>query len=213
MPSTIPFAHPAPARHAVILEGLVTTTVASGDMHVAAIGPTVDDRERWSGPLRRLVLRPFPGSQTASNLLRSRAGVFHAVDDVLLVARIVAGRLDGRPAARPAESITGFVLADACRAWEFQVDAVDDSAERLWLAAQVVREHAGRPFLGFNRAAHAIVEAAILVTRLHLSDAVEVQRQFRDLEPLVAKTGGPREREAFDLLAARLADSPIRGIG
>jgi len=197
----------------LILEGLVTTTDAAGGMHVAAMGPTVDDGERWSGPITRLVLRPFPGSQTAANLLRTRGGVFHAVDDVLLLARVVAGRLTEPPPARPAARVSGFVLVEACRGWEFEVDAIDDSAQRLRLEARVVQEHEGRPFLGFNRAAHAVVEAAILVTRLHISDAADVARQFRELMPLIEKTGGPREREAFDLLAARLADGPSRGIG
>lgn len=197
----------------MILEGLVTTTDPAGGMHLAAMGPTVDDAERLAGRIERLVLRPFPSSQTAANLLRSRAGVFHVTDDVLLLARIVAGALAEPPPARPATVVTGFVLADACRAWEFTVESVDDSAQRLRLEARVVAEHAGRPFLGFSRAAHAVVEAAILVTRLHITAASDVARQFRDLAVLVEKTGGPREREAFDLLAGRVARGPTPGIG
>jgi hypothetical protein len=108
------------------------------------------------------------------------------------------------PATRRATVIDGFVLADACRAWEFEIESVDDSGQRLVLEARVVAEHAGRPFLGFHRAAHAVVEAAILVTRLHLLEPADVRRQFADLAVLVEKTGGPREREAFHLLADRL---------
>jgi len=187
----------------MILEGLVTTTDAAGGMHLAAMGPTVDEAERRSGRIERLVLRPFPGSQTAANLLRSRAGVFHVSDDVLLLARVVAGRLPAVPAARPAGGVAGFVLADACRAWEFAIERIDDSGERLRLEARVVAEHAGRPFLGFNRGAHAVVEAAILVTRLHLLDAAEVGRRLAELAVLVEKTGGGREHEAFALLRER----------
>ncbi|MFM8415119.1 MAG: DUF447 domain-containing protein [Planctomycetota bacterium] len=197
----------------MILEGLVTTTDPAGGMHLAAMGPTVDDAERLAGRIERLVLRPFPTSQTAANLVRSRAGVFHVTDDVLVLAQIVAGALPGPPPARPATAVAGFVLADACRAWEFAVDSVDDSAQRLRLEARVVAEHAGRPFLGFSRAAHAVVEAAILVTRLHIADAADVARQFRELAVLVEKTGGPRDREAFDLLAGRVARGPTVGIG
>lgn len=197
----------------MILEGLVTTTDAGGGMHLAAMGPTIDDAERRAGAIRRLVLRPFPTSQTAANLLRSGAGVFHATDDVLLLARVVAGSLVEPPASRPATTVAGFVLADACQAWEFEIDASDHSGERLRLEARVVAEHHGRPFLGFNRAAHAVVEAAILVTRLHLAGGAEIERRFRDLAVLVEKTGGPREREAFDLLAARAACGSGPGIG
>ena len=135
------------------------------------------------------------------------------VDQMLLLARIVAGALPGPPPARPATAVTGFVLEDACRAWEFEIDSLDETGQRLVLGARVVAEHAGRPFLGFHRAAHAVVEAAILVTRLHITDAADVARQFRDLGVLVEKTGGPREREAFDLLAGRVARGSTIGIG
>lgn len=188
-------------RGDMILEGLVTTTDPGGSLHVAAMGPTIDEAERWAGAITRFVLRPFPSSRTADNLRRGRAGVFHVTDDVLFLAQVVAGRVTSPPAARPATAITGFVLHDACRAWEFEVESVDDAGQRLVLEARVVAEHVGRPFLGFHRAAHAVVEAAILTTRLHLLEPADVRRQFADLAVLVEKTGGRREREAFDLLA------------
>lgn len=188
----------------MILEGLVTTVDPAGRMHLAAMGPGVDEAERAAGRLTRLRLRPFATSQTAANLLRTRCGVFHLTDDVLLIARTVVGHLGAPPVARSAEVVTGFVLEEACLALEFELTVIDDSAERLELEARVVAPHAGRPFLGFNRAAHAVVEAAILVTRLHLLDAAEIHRQFTALRPLVEKTGGGREREAFALLAERL---------
>jgi hypothetical protein len=188
----------------MILEGLVTTTDPAGNLHLAAMGPTIDDAERRAGILTRFVLRPFPTSRTAGNLLRTRAGVFQVTDDVLLLAQVVAAAVPAPPAARPATTVAGFVLEDACRAWEFAIDSVDASGQRLVLGARVVAEHAGRPFLGFHRAAHAVVEAAILVTRLHLLEPAAVRRQFADLAVLVEKTGGEREQEAFDLLATML---------
>ncbi len=188
----------------MILEGLVTTVDPAGRMHLAAMGPGVDEDERAAGRLTRLRLRPFATSQTAANLLRTRCGVFHLTDDALLIARTVVGQVGASPAARPAEAVAGFVLEEACLAFEFELTTIDDSAERFDLEARVVAPHVGRPFLGFNRAAHAVVEAAILVTRLHLVDIAEIRRQFAALRPLVEKTGGAREREAFALLAERL---------
>jgi hypothetical protein len=55
---------------------------------------------------------------------------------------------------------------------------------------------------GFNRAKHAVIEASILATRLHLIPQSEVQRQLAWLEPMVTKTGGEREQQAFSLLTA-----------
>jgi hypothetical protein len=184
----------------MILEGLVTTLDAAGGVHVAAMGPWVDDDERAAGAIATLVLRPFGTSQTAANLARHPEGVFHLTDDVLLLARVVAGRLDEPPRTQAAMRVRGHVLADACRAYEFRVAADDRSAERARLVARVALERDLRPFLGFNRAAHAVVEAAILVTRLHLTGAAAVVAQLDGLQPLVDKTGGPREHEAFAIL-------------
>jgi hypothetical protein len=189
----------------MILEGLVTTTDPAGAMHLAAMGPQVDATAAYGHAIEQLLLKPFASSQTGSNLLRLEEGVFHVTDDSLLLARVVTGTLAGPPASRPATAVRGWVLDDACRAYEFKVVAADASQERLRLEARVVAVHEGRPFLGFNRARHAVVEGAILVTRLHLLGVDEVRRQLRELAVLVEKTGGPREHEAFGLLEEKVA--------
>jgi hypothetical protein len=174
-------------------------------MHLAAMGPQVDPTAAYGHAIEQLLLKPFASSQTGSNLLRLPEGVFHVTDDSLLLARVVTGTLAEPPASRPATAVRGWVLDDACRAYEFKVVAADTSQERLRLEAQVVAVHEGRPFLGFNRARHAVVEGAILVTRLHLLGVDEVRRQLRELAVLVEKTGGPREHEAFGLLEEKVA--------
>jgi len=189
----------------MILEGLVTTCDADGRMHLAAMGPEVDEADVARGMLERLVLKPFATSRTAENLARHGAGVFHATVDALLVARVVTGAPVPEPARRPAAAVRGWVLEDACRAHEFEIVAADRSGERQRLEARVVKTHEGRPFVGLNRARHAVVEGAILVTRLHLLGAEEVLRQLAGLRALVEKTGGEREHEAFDLLVGHAA--------
>ena len=189
----------------MILEGLVTTTDPAGAMHLAAMGPQVDPVAASSNAIEQLLLKPFASSQTGGNLLRLPEGVFHVTDDSLLLARVVTGALAAPPASRPATAVRGWVLEEACRAYEFKVVAADSSQERLRLEARVVAVHEGRPFLGFNRARHAVVEGAILVTRLHLLGAEEVSRQLRELAVIVGKTGGPREHEAFRLLEEKVA--------
>ena len=169
-------------------------------MHLAAMGPEVDEASVASGRIERLVLKPFATSQTAVNLARLGTGVFHATDDVLLIARVVTGASEPPPACRPASAVPGWVLEGVCRAFEFEIVAADRSAERERLEARVVATHEGRPFVGLNRARHAVVEGAILVTRLHLLGADEVRRRLAELSVLVEKTGGTREEEAFRLL-------------
>ena len=188
----------------MILEGLVTTCDSEGTMHLAAMGPEADPADVAHGTVARLVFKPFATSQTATNLARLGAGVFHATDDALLIARVVTGAAGPPPVARPASAVRGWVLEDACRAFEFEIIAADRAGERQRLEARIVATHEGRPFVGLNRATHAVVEGAILVSRAHLLGAEEVRRRLADLAVLVEKTGGAREREAFGLLEARV---------
>jgi hypothetical protein len=58
-----------------------------------------------------------------------------------------------------------------------------------------------REFWGFNRAKHAVIEAAILATRLDFLPAAEIANQFARLQSVVEKTGGSQEHSAFDLLS------------
>ena len=64
-----------------------------------------------------------------------------------------------------------------------------------------------RDFFGFNRAKHAVVEAAILATRIHLLAAEEIAAEFRKLGVIVGKTGGDQEKEAFAFLERYVAEA------
>jgi hypothetical protein len=61
-----------------------------------------------------------------------------------------------------------------------------------------------RPFRGWNRAAHGILEGAVLFSRLSLLGADEVQRQFSPWIPIIRKTGGDGELQALSLLLGML---------
>jgi hypothetical protein len=190
----------------VILESLVTTLNADGSPHLAPMGPRVESD--WN----RFVLRPFSTSGTYRNLLEHREGVVHVIDDVLLVARAALGAVEPLPEFRPATKVKGFVLADACRSYEFRIVSVDATGERVNLVAEVVHAGRHRDFWGFNRARHAVarhavLEAAILATRMHLIPHAEIAAEFARLRVIVNKTGGPSEAEAMAFLESRLAAS------
>lgn len=185
----------------MILEGLVTTLDPDGSLHLAPMGPRV------AADFSRFTLRPFPTSNTYRNLLRHPEGVLHVTDDALLLAKAAVGAVGVFPPTRPAERVRGFVLADCCRHFEFVVTSVDDSAERVTIEAEVVHAGRTRDFFGFNRAKHAVVEAAILATRFHLLPLAEVASEFEKLRVIVGKTGGEAEHAAMDLLEAKLRDA------
>ncbi len=182
----------------MILEGIVTTVGPDGGVNVAPMGPRVEP-----GPLRSLLLRPFRTAQTYRNLKHHGEGVLHVTDDVLLLARAALGALEPPP-LRPAQRVRGFVLADACRAYEFRVTAWDESGERVGITAEVVHAETLRDFFGFNRAKHAVVEAAILATRTDFLPLADIEAEYRKLAVLVEKTGGEQERAAFAFLQAHL---------
>jgi hypothetical protein len=190
----------------MILEGIVTTTGAGGAVNIAPMGPRVEP-----GPLTTFLLRPFRTAQTYRNLKQHGEGVLHVTDDVLLLARAALGPVEPPPPLRPARQVRGFVLADACRAYEFRVTAWDESGERVGITAEVVHAETLRDFFGFNRAKHAVVEAAILATRTAFLPLADIEAEYRKLAVLVDKTGGDQERAAFAFLQAHLKQAGNRG--
>lgn len=182
----------------MILEGIVTTVDADGVVNIAPMGPIVDAN------MKTLRLRPFQTSTTYQNLKILGEGVFHVTDDVLLLAQAAVGQIDPPPLLVPATKVRGHILQEACRFYEFEVRGVNDSGERAEIDARVVAQGRLRDFFGFNRGKHAVVEAAILATRLHLLPRQQVQEEFARLRVLVDKTGGKQEQRAFRFLEAYL---------
>jgi hypothetical protein len=67
----------------------------------------------------------------------------------------------------------------------------------------LTEQHA--PFPGFNRAQAAVVEGAVLVSRLFMLPADKIDREMAYLQIAIDKTAGDREREAWDWLVAAVA--------
>ena len=175
----------------MIVESLVTTMDAAGRVNLAPMGVEWGDE---------IVLKPFVDTTTFRNLVATRAAVLHLTDDVLLFVQAALGEPEF--GWRPAESVRGAVLDDACSWRELEVASIDDAPPRARIVTRAVRSGRGREFLGFNRARHAVLEGTILATRLHLLPASEVSDQFARLAVPVEKTAGPREREAWTWLTA-----------
>ncbi|MFM9962924.1 MAG: DUF447 domain-containing protein [Planctomycetaceae bacterium] len=186
----------------MILEGIVTSLNAIGELNIAPMGPIVDESLTW------LHLRPFQTSQTFRNLKERPHGVFHVVDDVLLLAKAAIGKLDTPPETFAAKKVAGLVLASACRWYEFEIESLDATQDRTDIRARVVHVGRLRDVFGFNRAKHAVLEAAILATRLHLLPRDEVERQLAALRSPVEKTAGPNELVAFQLVCDHIAGYP-----
>jgi hypothetical protein len=159
----------------LILEGIVSTVDPEGVINIAPMGPSVD--AGW----KRLLLRPFKTSRTYENLA-------------------AVGTIEPAPILIPATQVRGHIIQEACRFYEFRVHRLRDDQDRAEIDVKVVVSGRLRDFFGFNRAKHAVVEAAILATRTHLIPLEDILAEFRKLSVLVEKTGGTQEHEAFKFL-------------
>jgi len=161
-------------------------------VHVAPMGV------RYVG--EQVVLKPFKPSTTLANVLATEAAVLNLLTDVRVFAGCVTGRRDwptlpvdgaGAPAVRLAAALGHAVL---------RLVQVDDDPQRpqLLLAPGPHVQHA--PFRGFNRAQAAVIEGAVLVSRLRLLPAQKVDEEMRYLQIAIDKTAGPPELQAWGWL-------------
>jgi uncharacterized protein len=174
----------------LILETIVTTMDQSGGINFAPMGVEWGDQT--------IVLKPFLETTTFRNVSATGTAVVNMTDDAMLFAQ---GAISSPQFPWvPATIVKGAVLEAACSWRELEVTTIDATPPRSRIEARVVYRGVKREFLGFNRAKHAVLEAAILATRTHLLPAEQIRDDFARLQIIVDKTAGPREREAMALL-------------
>ena len=182
----------------MIIESILTTRDARGTVNFAPMGVEWGEDE--------IVIKPFLDTTTFRNLEATRAAVVNLTDDVLLFAQGAIATVQF-PAA-PAVVVPGVVLEAACSWREVTVHAIDATPPRARIVTRVVHRGFRQEFLGFNRARHAVLEAAILATRTHLLPPEQIRDEFARLQVIVDKTAGPREREAMALLTEHVRRAP-----
>jgi len=180
----------------MIRECIVTTQSRSGAVHIAPLGLIVEGDD--------LVIAPFRPSLTLDNLRENPFAVANYTDDVRVFAGCLTGRRDWP--TRQAAKIAGAVLAQALAHAELRVVAVTEDAVRPRFRCSVAHEETHAAFHGFNRAKAAVVEAAILVSRLHMLPAEKIDRELAYLQIAIDKTAGPGEREAWGWLMDKVAE-------
>jgi hypothetical protein len=178
-----------------IFEGVVTSLAADGTPHVAPMGV------RYQADL--VVLMPFKPSITLANVLATGCAVLNLVVDSRIFAGCVTGRRDWP--TLPTAAIEGVRLACALRHVELRLAMHVDDAQRPVLRMARVSEATHAPFLGLNRAQAAVLEGAVLVSRLHMLPHDKVATEMDYLQIAVDKTAGPHEHEAWGWLREAVA--------
>lgn len=179
----------------MIRETIVTTASADGAVHMAPLG-LIAEGDGW-------IIAPFRPSKTLDNLRAVPFAVANYTDDVRVFAGCLTGRHQWPTVA--SEEVPAPRLAGALAHAELAVERVTEDAQRPRFHCRVVRVATHAPFLGFNRAQAAVIEAAILVSRLDLLPREKVEQEIAYLQIAISKTAGPAEQEAWEWLMERVA--------
>ncbi|MES9991306.1 MAG: DUF447 domain-containing protein [Candidatus Thiodiazotropha sp.] len=180
----------------MIHEVIVTCRSNQGENQIAPMGVS------WQGG--EVVIAPFRPSRTLQNILAGECAVINYCDDVRVFAGCLTGRYDW-PLVE-AEQVAAPRLADALAHCEVRLLRVEEDPLRPRLICKPVHEANHRCFQGFNRAQSAVLELAILVSRLQRLPAQKIESEIAYLTIAIEKTAGEREREAWAWLMARVDD-------
>jgi uncharacterized protein len=178
----------------MINEIIITSSDADGNVHIAPFG--IRERDGL------VLIAPFRPSSSLEHMLRTRCAVVNATDDVRIFAGALTGRRDW-PAHR-ASRIDGWVLDAALAHRELELVEVQEDALRPKLLFRVVHEVMHTPFRGFNRAQAAVLEAAVLVSRLHMLPLEKIEGEISYLRIAIEKTAGEHELQAWQWLMEKI---------
>ncbi len=176
----------------MIQETIVTSINLNGVPHIAPMGVHYLNNE--------LIILPFKPSTTLNNILSSQTAVINYCNDV----RIFAGCLTGRKnwELQAAETINGQVLVNTLAHSELKLLRIEDDEIRPKLFCKSVHNVNHAPFTGFNRAQYAVLEAAILCSRLQRLSLEKIETEIAYLKIGLEKTAGEHEWEAWGWLMA-----------
>ncbi len=178
----------------MIFETIIISQDATGAPHVAPLGI------RYEGDF--VVISPYKPSTTLDNILATKHAVMNLTDDV----RVFAGALTNRNGWKllEANKIKGFRLADCLAHAELKLVEVREDAMRPQLVMEKVFEQNHRPFAGFNRAQAAVIELAVLASRLHMLPREKIETELAYLQIAIDKTAGEREKAAWIWLTEKI---------
>jgi uncharacterized protein len=184
----------------MIRETIVTTADAAGRVHIAPLGISADDAAEGRG----WIIAPFRPSTTLDNLRAVPFAVANYTDDVRIFAGCLTGRHDWPTTSSSHVPVPRLqsTLAHA----ELAVSHVTEDEQRPRFHCRVVHHESHAPFAGFNRAQAAVVEAAILASRLNRLPREKVEQDLAYLEIAITKTAGEAELTAWNWLQQKVRD-------
>ncbi len=190
----------------MILETLITTNNETGDRHIAAMGPRFEGSDFAKEGLQKMVLRPYPETRTLKNLLTMGVGVVHITDNVFNIVRAALNREKSKEDKEFNRQLAETIEQTCCRYASFRVIHSNVESMPPQLYCQLNHWTRNRDFIGFNRAKNAIIEMAILVTRVRFLPKSEIDEAIVKSKIIVDKTGAEQEMQSYEFLIDYLND-------
>ena len=185
----------------MIFEAIITTQSPQGQVHIAPMG--IREENGF------VILAPFRPSTTLDNVIAGGCAVQNFCDDVRVFAGCVTGMKRDWPTVA-ATTILSIRLRDTLGHSELKLERVDDDPQRPRLYCNRVHDEHHAPFRGFNRAQAAVIEGAVLISRLQMLAPEKIEQEWRYLAIAIEKTAGPIELEAWGWLEAKLTEHRLK---
>jgi len=175
----------------MIIETVVATKAENKYIHLAALGAKfVDDK---------VFLYPYQGTKTLANILKEKSGTINIVDKAEYLVKSALG--NGSFELQSADKTDNYYLADCCHYYEFEMLSFKQMENKYEIEAKIINDKFIREYLGFNRAANLLVEAAVTASRIGISSEAEDLLSFLDKHKrVIFKTGNKKAKETFDYL-------------
>lgn len=178
----------------MIYEAILSTLDEDRNCHITPLGYRLEND--------KVILAPFIPSRTEKNLRLNRQAVINLTDDVSIFAGCLTERRDW-----PLQDSTAIdcpTLAGTLASLEVRVVEIEEDEVRPRFICEVVHQGQYRSFRGYNRAQSAVLELAILVSRLHMLPAEKIDAEIEYLRIAIDKTAGDTEMKGWNWLMERV---------
>jgi uncharacterized protein len=179
-----------PKRENMIIETIFSTINEQGKPNFAPMGLLCSEDT--------IKLRIFRDTQTFRNIVAIRHGVANLTDDVLAFVR--SGIFNETLPFFPAKVVPGVVFDKTCSWWELSVEPATITSDPAEIECRILHKETRKEFTGYCRAGGAVIEAAILATRLDFKNHDMILQKMIEYAEIVGKTGGYSEKKAFEMV-------------
>ncbi len=183
----------------MIHEVIVTSLDTNNKVHIAPMGIRWKDNNNTT---KKIIISPFKPSKTLENLLTSRKAVINFIDDVRVFAGIVTKEKKDWDIELSNPSYP--YLVDTNTYISVKVIDIEENDVRPNITCEEINTEIIRPFLGFNRAQSAVIEGAVLTSRLGMIEDDKIKKEIKYLKIAIDKTAGSRELEAWKWILLKI---------